>query len=230
MTAEGLGDVWRESAPHVLAALVRRFGDFDAAEDAAQEALLAATRQWPREGCPRTRPGGWSRSPRGAWSTGGAATVPAATASLREAVRTADALAVPAADADVGGRDDSLALLLLCCHPALSRPSQVALTLRAVGGLTTAQVARGFMVPEATAAQRISRAKATLRRVGAPFEVSGAAEPAGPGGCRGTGALPRVHRGAHVDDGSGAERPLARHRGDPAGAGAARAVARRRRA
>ncbi|GAB3674115.1 sigma factor-like helix-turn-helix DNA-binding protein [Angustibacter aerolatus] len=176
MTAEGLGDVWRESAPHVLAALVRRFGDFDAAEDAAQEALLAATRQWPREGVP-AHPTGWlvtvaSRRLVDRWRSDRAR----GDRELREAVRTADALAVRAADAHVGGRDDSLALLLLCCHPALSRPSQVALTLRAVGGLTTAQVARGFMVPEATAAQRISRAKATLRRVGAPFEVSGAAE------------------------------------------------------
>ena len=106
-----------------------------------------------------------------------------------------------------GDRDDSLTLLLLCCHPALTRPSQVALTLRAVAGLSTAQIARGFLVPEATMAQRISRAKARLREVGAEFSAPGAGGDAGPGGRGRRGALPRLHRGAHRTTGGGLTDP-----------------------
>ena len=168
-TDADLERVWRDEAPHVLAALVRRYGDFDTAEDAVQEALLAAATQWPEEGLPR--------DPR-AWL-------------VRVAVAPAGGPVARAVDTDGprgaggprgrrrGGRpgsDDSLALLLLCCHPSLSRPSQVALTLRAVGGLSTAQVARGFLVPEATMAQRISRAKARLRETDGPFAVPPARE------------------------------------------------------
>ncbi|MFC7403654.1 RNA polymerase sigma factor [Georgenia alba] len=175
MTTE-LEDVWRRETPHVLGALVRRYGDFDGAEDAVQEALFAAARQWPTEGVP-DNPRGWlirvasrrlvdhlrSESAR---------------AAREEAVGVArpdDAELAPAADApltegDPAG-DDTLRLLLLCCHPALTPPSQVALTLRSVVGLTTAQVAAVFLVPESTMAQRISRAKATLRRAGARFEL-----------------------------------------------------------
>ena len=168
MTTERLEDVWRTEAPHVLAALVRRYGDFDAAEDAVQEALLDAARQWPTEGAP-ANPRGWLVTVAGRrlvdrWRADGA----------RTAREEADARRTP--DADVGDHDDSLTLLLLCCHPALSRPSQIALTLRAVGGLGTAQIAHGFLVPESTMAQRISRAKATLREVEAPFALPPAAE------------------------------------------------------
>ena len=168
MTTARLEDVWRSEAPHVLAALVRRYGDFDAAEDAVQEALVDAARQWPGEGTP-TNPRGWLVTVAGRrlvdrWRADGA----------RTAREEADTRRTPATD--VSDHDDSLTLLLLCCHPALSRPSQVALTLRAVGGLTTAQVAHGFLVPESTMAQRISRAKATLREVDAPFALPAAAE------------------------------------------------------
>jgi RNA polymerase sigma factor (sigma-70 family) len=173
VTEGGLEHVWRESAPDVLAALVRRYGDFDAAEDATQEALLAAAQQWPTEGQP-DNPRGWLitvaqrrlvdrlRSER-------------ARADREELVARHPGFrqAQPAWGPD---RDDSLTLLLLCCHPALSGPSQVALTLRAVGGLSTAQIARAFLVPEATMAQRISRAKSRLRQVDAPFSVPAAAE------------------------------------------------------
>jgi RNA polymerase sigma factor (sigma-70 family) len=160
--------VWREASPHVLAALVRRYGDFEACEDAVQEALLAAARQWPADGVPD--------NPR-AWliRVGSRRLVDARRA---DRARTHRELAV----ADVvepgvpGERDDSLALLLLCCHPSLSRPSQVALTLRAVGGLSTDRIARAFLVPESTMAQRISRAKARLREVDAPFAVPPADE------------------------------------------------------
>lgn len=176
MTSAGLEDVWRQWAPHVLAALVRRYGDFNAAEDAVQEALLAAARQWPTDGVPDS-PKGWL--------------ITVAARRLVDQRRTAQARAdreqliawhtppeaflAPPADAHLGSeRDDSLTLLLLCCHPALTRPSQVALTLRAVAGLSTAQIARAFLVPEATMAQRISRAKTRLRQVGARFTVPAA--------------------------------------------------------
>ena len=168
-----LEDVWRQEAPHVLGALVRRYGDFDGCEDAAQEAMLAAIRQWPIEGMP-DNPRGWlvrvasrrlidqRRSDH-------------ARAQREEAVGTrqpADAFHATPFDADMPpGADDTLELLLLCCHSALTRPSQVALTLRAVVGLTTAQIAAAFLVPESTMAQRISRAKAALRSAGARFLV-----------------------------------------------------------
>ena len=159
--------LWRACAPEVLAALVRRYGDFCAAEDAVQEALIDAARQWPQDAVP-DNPRGWL--------------ITVASRRLTDRRRSDDArtsrerLAVlrdpPTGDGARNGaaaRDDSLTLLLLCCHPALSGPSQVALTLRAVGGLSTAQIARAFLVPETTMAQRITRAKARLREVDAPF-------------------------------------------------------------
>jgi len=173
VTEGGLERVWRECAPDVLAALMRRYGDFDAAEDAVQEALLAAARQWPTEGLP-DNPKGWlitvaSRRLVDQWRSERAR----ADREQLVAERTpADELVSGPADVgDGSAHDDSLALLLLCCHPALRRPSQVALTLRAVSGLTTAQIARAFLVPESTMAQRISRAKGRLRQVNAPFAV-----------------------------------------------------------
>ena len=227
----GYEDVWRESTPHVLAALVRRYGDFAAAEDALQEALLAAARQWPADGTP-ANPRGWlirvaSRRLVDARRSDRAR-------AGREAVVVdqlpADELVSPAADA-VGPNDgdDSLALLVLCCHPALSRPSQVALTLRAVAGLGTDRIARAFLVPESTMAQRISRAKARLRQVDEPFGVPPAAE------------LPeRVASVAHVlylifteghtaTVGAGLHRRLPGPRGDPADPPSARPAARRER-
>ncbi|MGB9378710.1 MAG: sigma-70 family RNA polymerase sigma factor [Mycobacteriales bacterium] len=168
-------DVWRDCAPHVLAAVMRRFGDFEAAEDAVQEALLAAARQWPVEGMP-DNPKGWlirvaSRRLVDEWRS------EHARAGREELVAHRSAATPHAPSADTpreGERDESLALLLLCCHPALTRPSQVALTLRAVGGMTTAQIARGFLVPEATMAQRISRAKTQLKTAGARFTIPAA--------------------------------------------------------
>ncbi|PJI86761.1 RNA polymerase sigma factor [Luteimicrobium subarcticum] len=167
---------WRRWAPDVLAAVVRHHGDFDRAEDAVQEALLAASRQWPTDGVPHD-PKAWlirvaSRRYVDAWR----ADTARERRELSDAARTpADALVTRPADEPhaVGGGDtgalDTLTLLLLCCHPTLPPASQVALTLRAVAGLTTAQVARGLLVPEATVAQRISRAKARLRDQGARF-------------------------------------------------------------
>ncbi|WAX57684.1 RNA polymerase sigma factor [Jatrophihabitans cynanchi] len=169
-------DVWRECAPHVLGALVRRYGDFDAAEDALQDALLAAARHWPAEGQPAD-PTAWlvrvaSRRLVDRWRADHAR----AEREQATARRTPpDEFVVPGADVAAAG-DDSLWLLLLCCHPALPLPAQVALTLRAAGGLRTAQIARAFLVPEATMAQRISRAKARLRSAGARFTAPPAHE------------------------------------------------------
>ncbi|MFH9350359.1 RNA polymerase sigma factor [Kitasatospora sp. NPDC017646] len=158
----------RELAPQVLGVLVRRHGgSFDACEDAVQDALLAAAVQWPADGVPES-PLAWLVTVAGRRLIDGVRSE-AARRRREEAIALAtpqSALLAPAADAADPGADDSLALLFLCCHPALSVPSRIALTLRAVGGLTTAQIAAAFLVPEATMGQRISRAKQTLKAAG----------------------------------------------------------------
>lgn len=159
-----LENVWRGAAPQVVSALIRRYGDFDQAEDATQEALLAAAQQWPGEGIP-SDPTAWlirvaSRRLIDAWRSD---------AARREREgRRSDSGAEAAEPASA--EDDSLTLILLCCHPALTRTAQVPLTLRAVGGLTTAQIGRVLLTSESTVAQRISRAKSRLREVDARFE------------------------------------------------------------
>jgi RNA polymerase sigma factor (sigma-70 family) len=168
-----MGELLRTLAPQVLAVLVRRYGQFDACEDAVQDALLAAAVQWPVEGVP-DNPRAWLITVAGRrladhWRSESARRRRESTAALAE-----PDLPAPAADVDHVAQDDTLTLLFLCCHPALSPPSQVALTLRAVGGLTTAQIAHAFLVPEATMAQRISRAKRTL--AGVDFGAPGAPE------------------------------------------------------
>ena len=176
MTEAGYEQVWRRCAPDVLAAVVHAYGDFDAAEDAVQEALLAAAQHWPSDGMP-DNPKAWlirvaSRRMVDQWRSDQAR---AGREQLVAQRSSPERLVAPSADAaDLTGHDDSLVLLLLCCHPALTPPSQVALTLRAVAGLSTAQIASAFLVPEATMAQRISRAKATLRQAGARFTVPSA--------------------------------------------------------
>jgi RNA polymerase sigma factor (sigma-70 family) len=168
----GLEDLLREQAPQVLGVLVRRFGDFDSAEDAVQEALIAAARHWPAEGVP-ANPRGWL--------------IQTAVRKMTDRLRSeqarrrredAAALAEPPA-VDVTGRDDTLILLFMCCHPALTPASAIALTLRAVGGLTTAEIAKAFLVPEATMAQRISRAKQRVKASGVPFGLPEGEERAG---------------------------------------------------
>jgi RNA polymerase sigma factor (sigma-70 family) len=163
----------RELSPQVLAALTRRFGNFDTAEDALQEALLAAATQWPQQGMPES-PRGWlitvasRRLTDQLRSDLARARRESAAAALLPPIE----LVAPAADEDLpSNEDDTLTLLFLCCHPALSPASQVALTLRAVGGLTTAQIAQAFFVPEATMAQRISRAKQSIKSTGARFDM-----------------------------------------------------------
>jgi RNA polymerase sigma factor (sigma-70 family) len=161
-------DLLREYAPQVLSAVVRRYGDFDTCEDAVQEALLAAAQQWPANGVP-DRPRNWL--------------ITVAARRRIEMLRTDVARRrreeTVFAEPDPGPvptADDSLTLLLLCCHPSLTPVSQVALTLRAVGGLTTAEIARALLVPEATVGQRISRAKQRIRDSGAEFRMPPAAE------------------------------------------------------
>ncbi|EPD55252.1 RNA polymerase sigma factor [Streptomyces sp. HGB0020] len=171
-------DLLRLHAPQVLGALVRRYGHFDAAEDAVQEALLAAAGQWPSAGVP-DNPRGWlikvasrrltdalrSEEARRAREERAAALTPR-WGHLPGPWGAGGALTAPPPDVDRAPReDDTLSLLFLCCHPDLTPPAQIALTLRAVGGLTTAEIARAYLVPEATMAQRISRAKQKVRGV-----------------------------------------------------------------
>ncbi|MEV4129287.1 sigma-70 family RNA polymerase sigma factor [Nocardia sp. NPDC049707] len=177
-TSVRLEDLLRELAPQVLGVLLRRYGGFEECEDAVQEALLAAATQWPADGIPEN-PRSWlvtvaarrlvdqvrseqSRRRR------------EVTAAVRQTPDTD--LAPPPGDESAGDQDDTLALFFLCCLPVLTPASQVALTLRAVGGLSTAEVARAFLVPEATMAPRISRAKQRIRAAGAPFAMPSAQE------------------------------------------------------
>ena len=162
----------------MLGAVARRHEDFAAAEDAVQEALIAAARQWPQTGLP-DNPRGWLYR--------------VAVRRLTDHVRSerarrrredlvasdpsAEEAALAAAEEDAGtDADDTLILLFMCCHPALTPPSAIALTLRAVGGLTTAEIANAFLVPEATMAQRISRAKQSIKTSGIPFRLPTAEE------------------------------------------------------
>ncbi|MGW6275845.1 RNA polymerase sigma factor [Kribbella sp. NPDC055071] len=159
-------ELLRAQAPRVLSALVRRYGDFDACEDAVQEALLAASQRWPGDGVPE--------NPRGWLITVASRRRIEVLRSEAARQRREQSLAVGPDPEPASSIDDSLTLLMLCCHPSLTPQSQVALTLRAVGGLTTAEIARAFLVPEATIGQRVSRAKAKLR--GARFALPPASE------------------------------------------------------
>ena len=168
-------DLLRQLAPQVLGALVRRYGNFDLSEDAVQEALLAAAVQWPANGVPGN-PRGWLIT---VASRRLVDQLRAESARRRREVTAAalepggELVAPAASDEQPAEDDDTLTLLLLCCHPALSPPSQVALTLRAVGGLTTAEIASAFLVPEPTMAQRISRAKQRIKATADPFRRPG---------------------------------------------------------
>ena len=172
-SASELGHLLRDLAPQVLGAVARRHGDFAAAEDAVQEALIAAATQWPKEGVP-SNPRGWLFQ----------VAVRRMTDYLRSELarrrredvivseRWVEETFAPPPDLTMEAhQDDTLLLLFMCCHPALTPASAIALTLRAVGGLTTAEIASAFLVPEATMAQRISRAKQTIKASGVPFRM-----------------------------------------------------------
>jgi len=169
-----IGHLLQELTPQVLGIVIRRFRDFAAAEDAVQEASIAAVTQWPRDGVPE--------NPR-AWLTQVAFRrmadhIRSESARRRRETEVADQ-AVRAVDPPFDAsqqEDDTLVLLFVCCHPALTPASAIALTLRAVGGLTTAEIANAFLVPEATMAQRISRAKQTIKESGIPFQLPTADE------------------------------------------------------
>jgi len=160
----------RDLAPQVLGAVIRRFHDFAAAEDAVQEALIAAAVQWPREGVP-DNPRGWLIQVAARRMTDYFRSE--AARRRRETEAAAEhSYPAPAADPAIEpDQDDTLALVFMCCHPSLTASSAIALTLRAVGGLTTAEIAHAFLVPETTMAQRISRAKQTIKVSGVPFQL-----------------------------------------------------------
>ncbi|WP_033263411.1 RNA polymerase sigma factor [Amycolatopsis vancoresmycina] len=165
----GVAETLRPLVPQVLGVLVRRYGQFDACEDAVQEALLAASEQWPAEGVP-DHPRSWlitvaTRRLTDHWRSESARRRREETVAVREPVTV---VAGPGEERPAA-EDDTLSLLFLCCHPAVSPPSQVALTLRAVGGLTTAQIASAFLVPEATMTRRITRAKESIAAAGSTF-------------------------------------------------------------
>jgi RNA polymerase sigma factor (sigma-70 family) len=167
--APGHERLLKELAPRVLGTLVRRHGDFETCEDAVQEALLAAARTWPRDGTPDD-PGAWlarvaSRRAIDVFRRD------SARRRREAAVAVAADEAVPPREPGGPEEDDALVLLFMACHPALTPPSAIALTLRAVGALTTAQIASAFFVPEATLGQRIHRAKRTIQASGARFEM-----------------------------------------------------------
>jgi RNA polymerase sigma factor (sigma-70 family) len=167
-------------APAVLGAVVRRYGHFDTAEDAVQEALLAAATQWPDEGTPAD-PRAWLITVASRRLTDLLRSEQARQRREETAARRVPAgeWLAPAADRPPSDVDDSLILLFLCCHPALSTASQIALTLRAVGGLTTAEIARAFLVPEQTMTRRITRAKQAIRDSGVAFGMPSADERSG---------------------------------------------------
>ncbi|GIG66770.1 RNA polymerase sigma factor [Phytomonospora endophytica] len=169
-------ELLRECAPQVLGSLIRRHGQFDLCEDAVQEALLAASQQWPVEGIPGN-PRGWlvtvaTRRLTDLWRSDDARRRREATVALQEEASAAG----PGEEGGAPDHDDTLMLLFLCCHPSLSPPSQIALTLRAVGGLTTGEIARAFLVPESTMGQRISRAKKSIKTSGTGFRMPPLAE------------------------------------------------------
>lgn len=164
-------DLLRHLAPQVLSAVVRRYGHFDAAEDAVQEALMAATAQWPRSGLP-DYPRGWLITVASRRLTDQLRADGARRRREEEVAASDPSFGDPAPAADEDDvEEDTLSLLFLCCHPSLSPREQIALTLRAIGGLTTSEIAQAFLVPDSTMGQRISRAKERIRSSGIPFRM-----------------------------------------------------------
>ncbi|MEU8244145.1 DUF6596 domain-containing protein [Actinoplanes missouriensis] len=167
MTDSALEDVWRREAPHVLGALLRRFGDLGDCEEALQDAAEAAASRWPVDGIPDA-PRAWLITVAGRRLIDRARSE---TARVRR--ERLDAVSGPrqAGEEITPDRDDTLRLFFLCCHPALSRPSQVALCLRSAGGLSVEQIAAAYLVPARTMTQRLTRARTVLRQAGARFDM-----------------------------------------------------------
>ena len=176
----------RDLAPQVLGSVIRRFHDFASAEDAVQEAMIAAAIQWPREGIPEN-PRGWLIQVAARRMTDFLRSEDARRRREARAAAEPDSVAPPAEADDQAGQDDTLTLVFMCCHPSLTPSSAIALTLRAVGGLTTAEIANAFLVPEATMAQRISRAKQSIKASGLSFQLPSSEERA-----------QRLHAALHV--------------------------------
>ena len=210
--------IFREEFGRVVASLTRRFGDLDVAEEAAGEALLAALERWPVDGVP-PNPGGWLTT---------TATRRALDRIRREQQRDAKHRAAQMIHDDTPHEptgavdDDRLRLIFTCCHPALAPEARVALTLRLLGGLTVAEIAAAFLVPETTMAQRITRAKAKIKGARIPYRVP-SADDLGRAARRGADrGLPRLQRGLPGQRGRRPGPRRADRRGDPARPGAAR--------
>ena len=191
--------VWRLEAPKLIAGLMRLVRDLGAAEDLAHDALVAALEQWPREGVPRN-PAAWlmaAAKRRGIDLLRRRSLLTRKhdelARELDEDIRRAPAARGPADDDDIA--DDLLRLMFTACHPVLSAEARVALTLRLLGGLTTDEIARAYLVPEPTIAQRVVRAKRTLATKRVPFEVPAPARADGAAGIGARGDLPGVQRG-----------------------------------
>ncbi|HTZ23789.1 MAG TPA: sigma-70 family RNA polymerase sigma factor, partial [Streptosporangiaceae bacterium] len=166
---EAVAGAFREEWGRVVAALIGTTGDWDLAEECAQEAFASALKTWPRDGVPR-RPGAWLTTVARNRALDRLRRSAAEAAKLREVAALAPA-DEPGPDDDSGIRDDRLRLMFTCCHPALPLEARVALTLRTLAGLTTAEIARAFLVPEATMAKRLVRAKSKIRHAGIPYRV-----------------------------------------------------------
>ena len=233
MTAQAqVEGVFREEYARIVASLVRRFGDIDVAEEAAGEALLRALEKWPVDGTP-PNPGGWLTTTAGNLAIDRlrreGSTRRQAPAG-RHGSRTTRGPTVRPPPPTGPVTDDRLRLVFTCCHPALATEARVALTLRLIAGLTVPEIARAFLVPETTLAQRLTRAKKKIKDAQDPLPRPGGRRPAHPADGRARGGLPGLQRGVRRlgDRGGGRPHPGRPVRGGhPAGPAAARADAAR---